>query len=61
MGLQMLILFNFIGQSWELFVGLNNVAQLGYSKNMIVANMTVVNMTVVTMPVANITVEKFKF
>ena len=51
MGLQMLILFNFIGQSWELFVGLNNVAQLGYSKNMTVANMTVVTMIV----------EKFKF
>ena len=32
-------------------MGLNNVAQLGYSKNM----------TVVTMIVANITVEKFKF
>ena len=57
----MLILFNFIRQSWELFVGLNNVAQLGYSKNMTVANMTIVTMTVVTMTVVNIIVEKFNF
>ena len=42
-------------------MGLNNVAQLGYSKNMIVVNMTVANMIVVTMTVANITVDKFKF